>query len=495
MRAVILMFDSLNRAYLPGYSEQALDLPNFERLLDCSVRFTNCYTGSLPCMPARRDMHTGRYNFLHRSWGPMEPFDDSVFQTLSTAGIHTHLVSDHYHYWEDGGATYHNRYSSWEIVRGQEGDHWKAHLPMPEEPDHYGKWTAYDWVNREYTRSDSTFPQTVTLESGIAFIDKNAEADNWLLQIETFDPHEPFFLPEEYQKDVNDGYQGKHFDWPPYTRVTEPPEAVEHAREMYRSLLKVCDRSLGRVLDAFDRHNLWGDTMLVVCTDHGFLLGEHGWWAKGIQPYYNELAHIPFFIHDPSGAVAPDGASTRDDLVQLIDLAPTLLSFFAVSPPSADMTGRDLRSVESQRDSVIFGMFNGHINLTDGRYVYMRAPEHKHSVPLYNYTLMPTHMRRPFPVAELRAAELHPPFRFTKGCPVLKVPAPDGMPGGERMEPQETLLFDLAADPGQERPLRDAELERQLCRTMRSHLDRHDAPAELYARFGLNDHQRAQDGS
>ncbi len=104
MKAVILMFDSLNRDYLSVYNGGRTETPNFDRLAKRSVKFTNCYAGSLPCMPARRDLHTGRYNFLHRSWGPLEPFDDSVFERLAHAGIHTHLVSDHYHYWEDGGA-------------------------------------------------------------------------------------------------------------------------------------------------------------------------------------------------------------------------------------------------------------------------------------------------------------------------------------------------------------------------------------------------------
>lgn len=53
----------------------------------------------------------------------MEPYDDSMPEILKKNGIYSHLNSDHYHYWEDGGCTYHNRYSSWENVRGQEGDH------------------------------------------------------------------------------------------------------------------------------------------------------------------------------------------------------------------------------------------------------------------------------------------------------------------------------------------------------------------------------------
>ena len=126
MKAVMLMFDSLNREMLEPYGCSRIRTPNFKRLARRSVRFDQCYAGSLPCMPARRELHTGRYNFLHRSWGPVEPFDDSMPQILKNNGVYTHLISDHVHYWEDGGATYHQRYNSWETVRGQEGDKWKC---------------------------------------------------------------------------------------------------------------------------------------------------------------------------------------------------------------------------------------------------------------------------------------------------------------------------------------------------------------------------------
>ena len=81
-------------------------------------------------------MHTGRHNFLHRAWGPLEPFDDSFVEVLHTNtqyDVHTHKVTDHKHYWEDGGATYHQRFKSFEFVRGQEGDKWKGLVISEEE--------------------------------------------------------------------------------------------------------------------------------------------------------------------------------------------------------------------------------------------------------------------------------------------------------------------------------------------------------------------------
>lgn len=126
MRAVMIMFDTLSRNFLPNYNNNWVHAPNFKRLQDKTVTFDHFYGGSMPCMPARRELHTGNYNFLHRQWGPLESFDRSVFEELQKNDVYTHLVTDHSHYFEDGGATYHNRYSTWEGFRGQEGDRWIA---------------------------------------------------------------------------------------------------------------------------------------------------------------------------------------------------------------------------------------------------------------------------------------------------------------------------------------------------------------------------------
>src|SRR5690348_9041572 len=133
MKAVFVLFDSLCRNALGCYGSSWVRTPNFDRFAARGVTFDRHFVGSLPCMPARRDLHTGRLNFMHRSWGPLEPFDNSFPQSMWLAGIHTHLVSDHLHYFEDGGATYHNRFRTWDFVRGQEYDAWKAMVEPPVE--------------------------------------------------------------------------------------------------------------------------------------------------------------------------------------------------------------------------------------------------------------------------------------------------------------------------------------------------------------------------
>jgi arylsulfatase A-like enzyme len=480
MKAVMLMFDSLNRRFLPPYGCDSTIAPNFARLAQRTVTFDNFYVCSMPCMPARRELHTGRPNFLHRSWGPLEPYDDSMPALLKQGGIHTHLVSDHYHYWEDGGANYHCRYSTWDCIRGQEGDPWIGQVRKPEIPEHYGQAWPQDQVNRQYIRREQDMPQAVTMGKGIEFLRRNAGEDNWFLQIETFDPHEPFFSQAEWKKLYAHDYKGPRFDWPKYQKVTEPPEAVAHCRYEYLALLSMCDHYLGKVLDAMDELDLWKDTMLIVNTDHGFLLGEHDWWAKCAMPFYDEVAHTPLFIWDPRCGKKDE---QRESLVQTIDLAPTLLEYFG-RPIPPDMLGVPLGETiatdKPVREAGLFGLFGGHVNVTDGRYVYMRAPADANNTPLHEYTLMPAHMRGPFGVEELQDIAIAPAFSFTKGCRLMIVAARPW-----RVLDFDTMLFDLKTDPKQERPIHDDVIETRMIGHLRQLMQTNDAPADQYERLGL----------
>ena len=511
MKAVMVMFDSLNRRMLEPYGCDWVHTPNFRRLAQRSVTFDRSYVCSMPCMPARRDLHTGRPNFLHRSWGPIEPFDDSMPHMLKQAGVHTHLATDHQHYWEDGGCTFHQRYSTFEFIRGQEGDKWHPVVGgvAPDERA-YGRNAAgkssdniewQDRVNRRFMPTDADHPQTHTFAAGLRFLDLNHDADRWFLQIETFDPHEPFFTHRQWKDRYAEHFDlwaktdGRLWDWPGYEEVRDEHTRamVEHMRHEYAALVSKCDHHLGEVLDAFDRHNLWEDTMLIVCTDHGFLLGEHDWWAKMRMPWWNELANTPLFVWDPRSGKRGE---RREALVQpAIDIAPTVLRYFGVEP-TGDMTGRDLAAAVDRdaqvREAAIYGVHGGHVNVTDGRYVYMRAPASPDNRPLFEYTLMPTHMKHPFAPAELAASrvELSPGFSFTKGCALLKV--------GDRASIQAntkgwttaamrygTLLYDLEQDPGQTQPIDDDAVERRMSEHLIACMKACDAPAEQYERLGL----------
>ncbi|MDF2723459.1 MAG: sulfatase [Paenibacillus sp.] len=488
MRAILIVFDSLNRHMLSPYGCDWVHTPNFQRLAERSIRFTRSYVGSMPCMPARRDLHTGRLNFLHNSWGPLEPFDSSMPELLSNSGTYTHLVSDHYHYWEAGGATYHTKYDSWEFSRGQEGDPWKGVVKDPELgaeakrfPGHSAWLYRQDRINRQFMNTEESHSQSRTFRDGLEFIDTNYGESNWFLQIEAFDPHEPFFAAESYRKLYPHTYERPELDWVRPGKVTEPQDQVNHMRYEYAALVSMCDAQLGKVLDRMDQYGLWEDTMLIVGTDHGYLLSEHDYWGKNIMPLYKELSNTPLFIWDPR---AKQAGSTCDALVQWIDFAPTLLSHFGVAVPQT-MMGTDLLRVYGEeqlhREAILFGYHGAHVNCTDGRYVYMRAPVRPDNTPLYDYTLMPSHMNAMYSVQELQQIELAEPFSFTQGCRTMKIAASNYI----QSHAMGTLLYDLQTDPQQLQPCTDDQAERRMQRLMIGLMQQCDAPVEQYERLGL----------
>ena len=90
-------------------------------------------------------------------------------------------------------------------------------------------------------------PQTFAL--GQEFLKKNHTEDNWFLQLECFDPHEPFHAPPRFREMYPTDYNGPILDWPLYKRVNESPEEIAEIRANYAALTTMCDVYFGKILD------------------------------------------------------------------------------------------------------------------------------------------------------------------------------------------------------------------------------------------------------
>ena len=111
----------------------------------------------------------------------------------------------------------------------------------------------------------------------------------------------------------------------------------------------------------------------------------------------------------------------------------------------------------------------------------MHAAEHPEE-KVYEYTLMPTHMRQMFHPEELQDIELAGPFSFTKGCKVMKIEKKDRMGDTTSFG---TMLFDLKQDPTQNTQIHDEVVETRMKGYIREYMEKNDAPKELYRRLGL----------
>lgn len=484
MKVILILSDSLNRHYLSLYEESWVVAPNLERFAARSVTFDNHWIGSAPCMPARRDMMTGRLNFLEREWGGVEPFDVPFPHLLrDQADVFCHMETDHYHYFHVGGENYHMPFNTYAFHRGQEWDSFVSRVTPPEEPDHLGKWKDQYTLNQMAFETEAEFPTQKTFQGAIDWLQANEGEDDYFLWIEVFDPHEPFDCPQEYLDLYDDDWEGPLYNWSGYEKVEESSEATRHLRRQYAATLTMMDAWFGKLLDELERQNAFEDTLIIFTTDHGHLLGERGLTGKNNWHTWNELAHIPLIVHLPGDAHAGE---RRTQLTQNIDIAPTVMDYFGVTWDH-EIHGESWRpmledNAPAKRRAALYGWFGQTVNVTDGRYTYFRVPATEANQPLYRHFLTPGHfsMRDVAPLSFYAEAELGHFLPYTE-YPVIRA----RVDKGTSPDWSETMLFDIVKDYEQTQSLAGTPLEATYEALLVETMAEMDAPPSQYARLGL----------
>lgn len=495
--AIVILLDSLNRHMLGAYGGAEFATPNLDRFAARSTRFTHHYTGSLPCMPARHDILCGALDFLWKPWGSIEIWEDAITYELRKAGIVTQLISDHPHLFETGGENYHVDFTAWDYQRGHEGDPWKTR-PDPSwmgAPDGFRPPMPYD-DSRGYFRGEADFPGPRTMAAAARWLDDNAGYHKrFLLFVDEFDPHEPFDTPEPYASMYDPDWEGPHMIWPPYMRgaIEKGVLSERQARQLrasYGGKLTMIDRWFGKILDAIERHKLWDDTVVVLCTDHGHYLGEKDIWGKPGVPVYQPLGHIPLMIAAPG--VAP---GICDALTTSVDLFATLTDLFGVEVRQRTH-GRSLMPLlhgetDEVRDWLLTGVWGREVHFIDKRYKYARAPKAANA-PLTmlsnRWSTMPTHFltrEQELPLPDERA--------FLDRMPGSDVPVirqdwtmGDKLPFWAAARFGGHHLYDLENDPNEECNLAGTPLEAEFAELLRAALAEVEAPDSQVARLGLD---------
>jgi len=504
MKAILILMDSLNRHMMQRYNPDAwMKTPNIDTFAGESIQFDGHWVGSAPCMPARRDIFTGRLNFLERGWGPIEPYDVTFPRLMQEKGVFTHIITDHHHYFEIGGEHYCQQFDTWDFIRGQEHDRYVSRVNGPALPDQYlGIMTTQYELNRQRFESDREYPTPVTFQHACDWVRDNRGADDFFLHVEVFDPHEPFDCPQEFLDLYEDDWQGPHYDWSSYSKVGSPrnPEhGIEHLRKAYAATATMTDKWFGTFIDTLKENGMYDDTMIILTSDHGHLLGEHGWTAKNDMHVYNEIGHIPLFIHMPQG----QGAGTHiDALTQNIDLMPTLCDCFDLETPDR-VKGKSLLPLidgetDKLRDACIYGWFSKAVNVTDGTYTYLRVPQRADNSPCYSYCSTLDTLNKfigvPNVVRGKRGGTSSAdrfevgPFLEHTSYPVFKVPFENAEVFAASITPlldEGTLLFDIENDYAQQKALRDPEVEAQMIQKLKDCMIEADSPVEQFERLGI----------
>jgi len=370
---LIICSDEHARSALACYGNRVVRTPNLDRLAAGGVRFTNAYTPSPICVPARASMATGRYVHEIGTWSSAEPYRGAP------AGWGHRLMSQGHRVVSIGKL----HYRSSDDANGFEpeilpmhvldGIGWTLGLQRTEPlPDYEAPVEFANDVGpgeSAYTRYDRD-----VLAAAINWLGEEGTKDDgkpWVLFVSFVAPHYPLRAPQSF------------FDLYAETDLGEPvhadsPHLDEHpvlsqlagfydygrhfsdenrllARQAYFGLCSFLDDNVGKLLTALEHHHLAGVTRVLYLSDHGEMLGDHGFWTKCVM--YENSVSVPMIL---SGPGVPKGMET-DAPVSLIDVDATALEGLGVSAAEKDAgPGISLfASIDSpDPDRVVFSEFH-----------------------------------------------------------------------------------------------------------------------------------------
>ncbi len=380
MNVIVIMNDSLRRDHINAYGvpppwtrpghegEPFIETPNLDRLARQSAVFDRCYIASYPTVPNRRDLFTGRWGFIETGWEPLRPNDVLLSEVLGKAGIVTQLFFDTL---PMGGAGYNfmRGFQGWEWVRGQHHDNlvtapWPIQLPcLPHQMR--GDLTRMKRILRNsfMRRYERDYMAPKTFAAALDWLEDNYRHENFLLWVDTWDPHEPFDPPPyDYARYADPTYKGYAMIYPQYGRIDYLTEGeINDVRARYAGEVTMVDRCVGYLLDKVHALGLDEKTMIIHITDHGYLMGEHGLIGKPgdlLGNLYEPTCHVGMMIRHPEGLAAGRRIAA---IVQPPDVMPTILDFWGIEPPST-VQGRSLLpllrgSAQTHHEFAISGRF------------------------------------------------------------------------------------------------------------------------------------------
>lgn len=508
MNAIVVLCDTLRRDHCGAYNPQGLPLnqlwsaqqadwcvptPNMDRLAARGTTFDHAWCGSTPCMPARRDIYTGRFEFLERGWGPLEDDDRDLPREVSgppntsmtamhdRGDVVSQLITDHFHLWEQGSGNYHMGYTGHQFIRGIESDACRTDFLEPGAfacpPNQLRSKSERHYRHVHLTRrGEHDYTCAKVFDAATTWLDRNHRHERFYLHVDCFPPHEPLDPPDELLRRFwPGGYGSVDPDWHAGWQVAKAarkqfsPERVRFVQALYAANVAFVDQRLGVLLDKMDELGLWDDTLLIFTSDHGTYNGDHSLLGKLQTHQHDAVGHIPFIMCHPSLG----HGERRSQLVQLVDIYPTVLA--AVGKPCPpDRHGVNLLpTLENPhaptRNYALTGQFGHSITLTDGRWILHQSPPDPSidaNQPLYWYG--------------------HPLARFQ---PYELGPYADGRrPARTASWHTPTWLSDLNADPNglTNLAIKDPDQLQHMQQALRQTLESLQAPAEQRLRLGLD---------
>jgi arylsulfatase A-like enzyme len=341
--------------------------PHIDAMVANGTAFTRAYCQSPVCTPSRASFLTGRYPRTTRcrqNGQAMPPQERLISRLLADAG-YTCGLAGKLHL-----ATCANGVVEKRIDDGYEVFHW-SHHPQPDWPENaYTQWLTaqgtsweelYDGPTTPYIKHGipAEFSQTTWCANMAIDFLREQQGTPWFFSYNCFAPHHPFDPPGDYLARYNPdelplpkidprepgsktSYQQldaqyAHNDPSGYHAAAMSDRDKREVTAAYYAMVELIDENVGSMIAALEETGQLENTIVIFMSDHGEMLGDHCIYLKGPH-FYEAAVHVPLIMQWPDQFQANQRA---DGLMELTDIAPTLLDAAGIKIPTA-MQGKTL---------------------------------------------------------------------------------------------------------------------------------------------------------
>jgi len=332
---LVIHCDSMDGRAMGWVGHPAAHTPNLDRLSERGVGFVHAYCNNPQCVPSRSSLVSGRHTHEIAGWNNfkgLEPDDPTLFSDAESAGYHVEMIGRRDY--ASGGHTLGARLLAWTRSAGlalpEKGRPEVVDVPGGKRRVREEDWRAVDEAERFFeTHRDAARPFFCWL--GLHQPHPMAGYRTSAYYRDRIDPNRVTLPPDDPLEHPVCRLSSitKHTFAPP------PDDESRTIRRHYLAMVSEVDEMVGQTLDALDAAGLTDDTIVCFFCDHGDMQLEHRMWLK--NSFYEATARVPLIFAGP-GITA---TGSRQDLVSLIDLRPTLAAL-AGAPTPALLSGRSL---------------------------------------------------------------------------------------------------------------------------------------------------------
>lgn len=373
--------------------------PNIDRIAAEGAVLKNSLCTNAVCSPSRASILTGTYSHLNGVKTNATYFDneqDTFVRRLQASGYQTAI------------------FGKWHLGHGEGHDpvgfdHWSV-LP------HQGEYVDPGFLGPEGARTEKGYVTNLITDQALDWLAQRDEERPFMLWVAHKAPHRhwdpdearpqtehPSYEPPDSLMDDHAGREAAqaarmrlHPDMNLADLKEECPEGLSDAEAMrwkhqryLEDYLAVCssmDDNIGRLLDCLDQQGLAENTIVVYTADHGFFLGEHGWFDKRFM--YEESLGVPFVVRYPQEIKA---GTRREELILNVDLAATFLDYAGLKPTEQNQGASFRHLLRGEEDSAwreeMYYRYWCHRDSTHNVYAHCGIRTHRYKlIQFYNWS-------------------------------------------------------------------------------------------------------------